>query len=56
MVERVDLGVGNEVVAVEFVVDVIPSEFSKHSVPLSCQNLRQKLVILCQHIRLGRTQ
>ena len=48
----VDSGVGNEV---GFVVDVIPSEFSKHSLPVRCQNLRQKLVI-SQFIRLEYIQ
>ena len=52
----VDLCVGNEVVVVGFVVDVvgfvvdvISSEFSKHSLPVRCQNLKQKLVSLCQY-------
>ena len=42
----VDFGVGDEVVVVGLVVDVISSEFSKHSLPERCQNLIQKLVIL----------
>ena len=51
----VDLSVGNEVVVVGLVVDVISSEFSKHSLPERCQNLGQKLVI-SQFIRLEYIQ
>ena len=54
MVVFVDVDVG---VVVGVVVDevVIPSELSKHSLSLRCQNLRQKLVI-SQFIRLEYIQ